>query len=112
MSKKSKIMGQSGKLRAWNVVKDEVYGDPNTERRKVLDRDAEAFTVGLMLKQARERLSLTQEQLANRVNKKRAFISRVENDGSNITLKTLHEIVEKGLGGRVGISIEWDETHE
>jgi len=29
----------------------------------------------------------------------------VENDGSNITLKTLFEIVEKGLGGKVTIGI-------
>jgi len=30
----------------------------------------------------------------------------VENDGSNITLKTLYDIVEKGLGGKVRISID------
>jgi len=42
------------------------------------------------------------------VNKKRTYISRVENDGSNLTLKTLHDIVEKGLDGRVRISIDLD----
>jgi hypothetical protein len=30
----------------------------------------------------------------------------VENDGSNINLKTLFDIVEKGLGGKVNIAIE------
>jgi len=40
------------------------------------------------------------------VDKKRTYISRVENDGSNMTLKTLFEIVEKGLGGKVKISIQ------
>lgn len=30
----------------------------------------------------------------------------VENNGSNLTLKTLYDIVEKGLGGKVKISIE------
>jgi hypothetical protein len=30
----------------------------------------------------------------------------VENDGSNMTLKTLYDIVEKGLGGKVKIQIE------
>jgi hypothetical protein len=33
-------------------------------------------------------------------------VLRVENNGSNLTLKTLYEIVEKGLGGKVNISIE------
>jgi hypothetical protein len=40
------------------------------------------------------------------VDKKRTYISRIENDGSNMTLKTLFEIVEKGLGGKVKISIQ------
>jgi hypothetical protein len=40
------------------------------------------------------------------VDKKRTYISRVENDGSNMTLKMLFEIVEKGLGGKVKISIQ------
>jgi transcriptional regulator with XRE-family HTH domain len=49
---------------------------------------------------------LTQEQLARLINKKRTYISRVENDGSNVTLKTLYDIVEKGLGGKLNISID------
>ncbi|ELR69631.1 putative DNA-binding protein [Fulvivirga imtechensis AK7] len=40
------------------------------------------------------------------MNKQRTYISRVENDGSNLTLKTLYDIVEKGLGGKVTISID------
>ncbi len=49
---------------------------------------------------------MTQEQLAELIDKKRTYISRVENNGSNLTLKTLYDIVEKGLGGKVQISIE------
>jgi len=49
---------------------------------------------------------LTQQQLGNIIDKKRTYISRVENNGSNLTLKTLFDIVEKGLGGKVKISID------
>jgi hypothetical protein len=49
---------------------------------------------------------VTQEQRGDLVDKKRTYISRIENNGSNLTLKTLYEIVEKGLGGKVTISIE------
>jgi transcriptional regulator with XRE-family HTH domain len=49
---------------------------------------------------------LTQTELANLVDKKREYISKIENNGSNLTLKTLYDIVEKGLGGKVKISIE------
>lgn len=48
---------------------------------------------------------MTQEELARRVDKKRSFISKVENDGGNITLKTLYEIVEQGLGCRLSIDL-------
>jgi transcriptional regulator with XRE-family HTH domain len=49
---------------------------------------------------------MTQEELGQIIDKKRTYISRVENDGSNITLSTLFDIVEKGLGGKVSISID------
>ena len=52
-----------------------------------------------------KKMSITQEELAERIHKKRSFISRVENDGSNLTIKTLREIVEKGLGGKLNIEL-------
>lgn len=90
----------------WKEIKDDVYGKKGTERRDRLEREFDSFKIGLLLRKAREEKNLTQEQLAKLIDKKRAYISRVENDGSNITLKTLYEIVEKGLGGKVNISIK------
>lgn len=92
--------------KSWTKIKDDVYGKVGTERRDQLDRDFESFKVGLQLKKVREEKNLTQSELAEIVNKKREFISRIENNGSNLTLKTLFDIVEKGLGGKVKISIE------
>ena len=45
-------------------------------------------------------------ELASRIDKKRTFISKVENDGENITLKTLFDIVERGLGGKLNIEVQ------
>ena len=90
----------------WKDIKDSVYGKKGTERRDELDRDFESFKIGLLLRKAREDKNLTQDQLGELVDKKRTYISRVENNGSNLTLKTLYDIVEKGLGGKVKISIE------
>lgn len=92
--------------KSWNDIKDSVYGEKATLRRDDLERDFESFKIGILLRNAREEKNLTQEQLGELINKKRTYISRVENDGSNITLKTLFDIVEKGLGGKVNISIE------
>lgn len=94
--------------KSWTEIKETIYGEKGTKRRDELDRDFESFKIGLLLKKAREQKQLTQDQLAELVDKKRTYISRVENNGSNLTLKTLYDIVEKGLGGKVKISIELD----
>lgn len=91
--------------KSWSEIKDKVYGNKGTERRDQLEREVETLKIGLLLRQAREAKHMTQEELAKVIDKKRTYISRVENDGSNITLKTLFEIVEKGLGGKVTIGI-------
>jgi DNA-binding XRE family transcriptional regulator len=93
-------------ISTWSEIKDRVYGKEGTERRDNLDREVESFRIGLLLKKARESRNMTQEELGQLVDKKRTYISRVENNGSNITLSTLFDIVEKGLGGKVNISIE------
>jgi len=92
--------------KSWKEIKNEVYGNKGTQRRDELERDFESFKIGLLLKKAREDKHLTQSQLAELVDRKREYISRIENNGSNLTLKTLFDIVEKGLGGKVNISIE------
>ncbi len=92
--------------KSWQEIKDTVYGKKGTERRDELDRDFESFKIGLLLRKAREEKNLTQKQLGELVDKKRTYISRIENNGSNVTLKTLFDIVEKGLGGKVRISID------
>lgn len=92
--------------KSWKEIKDSVYGMKGTKRRDNLERDFESLKIGLLLKKAREEKQLTQEQLAELIDKKRTYISRIENNSSNLTLKTLYEIVEKGLGGKVSISLK------
>ena len=92
--------------KSWKEIKDNVYGAKGTDRRDVLERDFEGFKIGFQLKKAREDKHLTQTELGELILKKREYISRIENNGSNLTLKTLYDIVEKGLGGKVKIQIE------
>ncbi|MBU1719627.1 MAG: helix-turn-helix transcriptional regulator [Bacteroidetes bacterium] len=101
-----KAKNKNKDISTWSEIKDRVYGEKGNDRRDTLEREAESFRIGLLLKKARESLNMTQEELGQRVDKKRTYISRVENDGSNITLSTLFNIVEKGLGGKVRISID------
>ena len=63
--------------------------------------------IGIMLKTAREQKNMTQEQLAQKVGKKRSYISKLESEyGNHIKLQTLFDIVEKGFGGELKINLE------
>ncbi len=95
------------KIRTLGQIKDEFYGEIGTPERDRLENELESLRIGLKLRSAREAMNLTQAQLADRINKKRTFISKVENDGENITLKTLFDIVERGLGGKLSINIDF-----
>lgn len=88
-------------------LKTQYYGEIGTPERDRIERELEALRIGFKLRSAREQQSLTQEEVAKRINKKRTFISKVETDGENITLKTLFDVVERGLGGRLKISVEF-----
>lgn len=93
------------KLTTLNDIKDKYYGKKGTTSRDKLERELETLRIGIKIRSERQKLNLTQEELALRIGKKRSFISRIENDGSNLTLATLLDIVEKGLGKKVSFDI-------
>ena len=88
------------KTKTLDQIKTKYYGEIGTPERDRIERDLDALRIGLKIRTAREQKEMTQAQLADRIDKKRTFISKVENDGGNITLKTLFDIVERGLGDR------------
>lgn len=86
-------------------IKNDYYGQVGTPERDRLERELEALRIGFKIRSAREKKEMTQVELANRIDKKRTFISKIENDGENITLKTLYDVVERGLGGKLKIEV-------
>lgn len=86
-------------------IKTKYYGEVGTPERNRIENELEALRIGIQIREAREKKAMTQNQLAERINKKRTFISKVENDGGNITLKTLFDIVEHGLGGKLSVQV-------
>lgn len=87
-------------------LEDKYIGKPSSPERIVYEKELSDLMIGLQVRDARIRLDLTQEELAKRISKKRTFISRIENDGSNLTIKTLRDIVERGLGGKLNIEVQ------
>lgn len=80
-------------------IKDKVYGETGTPRRDKIETELSNLRVGLQIRNAREARKMTQRELAGKIGKERSFISKIEREGSNITLSTLYDIVTKGLGG-------------
>ncbi len=63
------------------------------------------IVIGLMIRQTRIELGMTQEELANKAGTTKHYISRIENSKSDIELMTLKKIVEGGFGKRLKIKI-------
>lgn len=92
-------------IKTLSELEDKYIGKRGTREREEYETELADLMIGMQVRDARIRLDLTQEELAERVDKKRAFISRIENDGSNLTIKTLRDIVERGLGGKLSIQV-------
>lgn len=84
---------------------DKKYGAKGSSKRNEYEMKSKAFRLGVMIREARKEAHLTQEQLAERSNTKKSYISRIERDASDIRLSTLMRIIEQGLGGTINISI-------
>ncbi|MBC8004673.1 MAG: helix-turn-helix transcriptional regulator [Verrucomicrobia bacterium] len=93
-------------LTSWDDHLDRKYGKPGTSSREKYEEEFEAFKIGVLIQEARKRQNMTQEQLAERVGTTKNYISRIENNASDIRLSTLMRIIRDGLGGHLKLSME------
>lgn len=68
------------------------------------DKGYEEFKIGVLLRQAREKAGLTQEELAKKLKTQKTAISRIENHAEDIKLSTL-EKVAAALGRQIKVSM-------
>lgn len=69
------------------------------------ERSELSIKIGQIIKEARLKSGLTQQELAIMSGTTRTYISRIENDHSDLELGTLKKIVETGLGKHLDILI-------
>ena len=93
-------------LKSFDIHLDENYGKPGTKTREKFDEEFETFKIGVLIQEARKKQQLTQQQLAERVGTTKNYISRIENDASDIRLSTLIRIIKEGLGGNLKLSLD------
>ncbi len=85
---------------------DKEVGTIGTKRRDKFEADYEAFKLGVLLQQARQKKGLTQEQLAELSGTNKSYISKLEKDLKDVRFSTLYRIITEGLGGHLQISIK------
>ena len=81
------------------------YGPRGTKAREEYEQGFEAYKLGVMLQELRKGKGLTQQQLADLCGTTKNYISRIENDASDIRLSTLMRIVGDGLGATLRLSV-------
>lgn len=68
--------------------------------------DSNETKLGNIIKSARLKAGLTQEQLAMRSGTTRFYISRIENNKTDVEMSTFRKIIEAGLGKQLKLIIE------
>ncbi len=93
------------KLTSFSTHLDEQYGKRGTIDREQYEEGFEAFKLGAMIQELRKEQGLTQEQLADKCGTTKTYISRIENNASDIRLSTLMRIIREGLGGNLRLNV-------
>jgi HTH-type transcriptional regulator/antitoxin HipB len=87
---------------------DNKYGKRGAQKREKWEQEFESFRLGVLLEEARIKLGMTQEELAIKCGTNKSYISRIENNASDIRLSTLMKIIQQGLGGHLKLTLQID----
>ena len=96
---------KSNKLKSFRNQLDEEYGLVGTKSRTAYEEGFEAFKLGVLLQDLRTKEGMTQEELANKCGTTKSYISRIENNASDIRLSTIMRIFREGFGKQIKILV-------
>jgi HTH-type transcriptional regulator / antitoxin HipB len=81
------------------------YGKRGTPERESFEEGFEIFKLGVIIQELRKEIGLTQDQLAVKCGTTKTYISRIENNASDIRLSTLMRIFRDGFGKQLRLSV-------
>ncbi len=87
-------------------ILDKKYGKKGLPKREKWEQQFETFRLGVLLEEARTKLGMTQAELAEKCGTNKSYISRIENNSSDIRLSTLMKIIQQGLGGHLKLTLQ------
>ena len=96
---------KSNRLTTFRDHLDEQYGKNGSLTRTEYEEGFEAFKLGILLQDLRTKEGMTQEELANKCGTTKSYISRIENNASDIRLSTIMRIFREGFGKHIKLSV-------
>lgn len=81
---------------------DNLYGKVGTPERDAFRREAYAYCMGQVIRNARKSEKITQGELANRIGADKAYVSKIEKGVVEPGVGTFYRIIE-ALGLRIDI---------
>jgi DNA-binding XRE family transcriptional regulator len=97
---------EKNNLTSFSEHLDSQYGQRGSSSREEYEQEFEAFKLGVFLQELRKEKGMTQEELAEKCGTSKNYISRIENNASDIRLSTLMRIIREGLGGNLKLSVD------
>jgi ribosome-binding protein aMBF1 (putative translation factor) len=102
-------MSASNKMKNSKTINehfDQKYGKAGTKSRTNFEQNAELYLIAELIRDKRKEANLTQQELADKLNVKRTYISKLERAVGDVRISTLRRIVEVGLGGTLDIRVK------
>ena len=100
------MSNENNNITTLDQILDKKYGEKGQPKREEWEQQFESFRLGVLLEEARTKMGLTQEQLAVKCGTNKSYISRIENNASDIRLSTLMKIIQQGLGGHLKLTLQ------
>ena len=94
-------------LKDIDELTDEFIGKRGTPEREKFEYELRMDIMGTMIREARKRKNLSQEQLGALIGVQKAQVSKIENNTKNFRLETILRAMN-ALGMKVKLSVEYD----
>ncbi len=100
-------MKRQNKIKTYTLdeIKDEFIGRRGTRKREKYEYDLQMDIIGEVIKEARKKKKLTQEELGEKIGVQKAQISKLENGSSNVTIGTLKRVF-MALDTRISFNVQ------
>jgi len=91
-------------------VQDKLIGTIGTPKRDQFEYELQLDMIGNAIRQTRKERNITQEELGKLIGVKKAQISRLENNASNVTIDTMFRVFT-ALKAKVTFQVDLSDVH-